>query len=111
MNRTEKQRELGEIDSKLLDRLENAYNSLEVERRMELKKVLGQFINKLKNQQNIDQVSSLICKYIASEYMKDSVNFPKPLIDLYYEARRINSKCEGIEWSATQAGLTWFEKI
>ncbi|GEO56982.1 bacteriocin immunity protein [Companilactobacillus bobalius] len=111
MNKTEKQRELREIDLKLLDRLEDAYNGLEVERWTKLKKVLGQFINELKNQQNIDQISSLICKYIASEYMKDSENFPKALIDLYYEARRINSKCEGIEWSATQAGLTWFERI
>ena len=86
-------------------------NSLEVEKRMELKKVLGQFINELKNQHNIDQVSSLICKYIANEYMKDNNSFPKSSIDLYYESRRINSKCESIEWSATQAGLIWFERI
>ncbi|GEO46351.1 hypothetical protein LKI01_03500 [Companilactobacillus paralimentarius] len=86
-------------------------NSLEVEKRMKLKKTLGQFINELKKQHNIGQVSSLICKYIANEYMKDSNGFPKSLIDLYYESRRINSKCEDIEWSATQAGLIWFERI
>lgn len=111
MNKTEKQRELKEIDLKLLDRLEDAYNSLEVEKRTRLKKVLGRFIHELKNEQNLDQVSSLLCKYIARAYIEDDNNFPKPLIDLYYEARRINSKCEDIEWSATQAGLTWFEKI
>ena len=109
MNKTEQRQEIVVVNQEIMQELNNAYNNPDMEKRPDLKKILGESIKQLEKNHKVDLVLSSLYKRIAAEYLLDSKNFPKSLVELYYAVRMVGSKYDGLEWSDMQAGLTWFE--
>jgi len=108
MNNTE-ERKITVLNQEIKQTLNAVYNNPDMEKRADLKEILEKYIDKLNDNQKIDLILPLLYKRIAAEYLSNSKNFPKSLIELYYQIRVISSKYDGLEWSDMQAGLTWFE--
>ena len=79
-----KQQEIFELESQMLTDLENVYNNFELQPRTDLKELIGEAIEQIKETQDIDMVSALLCRQIAKAYLDNRQNFPKSLIQLYY---------------------------
>lgn len=79
-----KQQEIFELESQMLTDLENVYNNFELQPRTDLKELIGEAIEQIKETQDIDMVSDLLCRQIAKAYLDNRQNFPKSLIQLYY---------------------------
>jgi len=109
MNKTEQQHELAEIDQELISRLNDVYNDADLEKRVDIKNMLNGYLEQLRQTKNVDLVLPLLCKQISHEYILNSNNFPKSVVELYFTLRMISSKHDSIEWSSMQAGLSWFE--
>ena len=82
--RKTKQQEIFELESQMLTDLENVYNNFELQPRTDLKELIGEAIEQIKETQDIDMVSDLLCRQIAKAYLDNRQNFPKSLIQLYY---------------------------
>ena len=104
-----KEHEVNEMNLELMQRLTDVYNDPEIEKRADIKKMLKKYFQQFKETQDVDLVLPLLCQQISKEYILDSRNFPKSVIELYFVLRVIDNKYDGIEWSSMQAGLTWFE--
>ena len=79
-----KQQEIFELESQMLTDLENVYNNFELQPRTDLKELIGEAIEQIKETQDIDMVSALLCRQIAKAYLDNRQNFPKSLIQLSY---------------------------
>ena len=79
-----KQQEIFELESQMLTDLENVYNNFELQPRTDLRELIGEAIEQIKETQDIDMVSALLCRQIAKAYLDNRQNFPKSLIQLYY---------------------------
>ena len=82
--RKTKQQEIFELESQMLTDLENVYNNFELQPRTDLRELIGEAIEQIKETQDIDMVSALLCRQIAKAYLDNRQNFPKSLIQLYY---------------------------
>jgi len=109
MNKTEQRQKITAANQEIMQELNNAYNNPDMEKRSDLKEILGKAIKQLENNHKVDLVLPLLYKRIAAEYLLDSKNFPKSLVELYYAIRVVSSKYDALEYSDMQAGLTWFE--
>lgn len=109
MNKLEKYGAIEAIYNELDEQLTQVSNSSDIERRMDLKKMIMMDKQKLEKTENIDLISTAICQQISDQYLNNPKAFPKSLIDLYYHVRTERAKYDGVEWSTVQAGLTWFE--
>lgn len=78
------QRELFELESQMLTDLEDVYNSFELLPRTDLKELIAEAIEQIKETQDIDMVSALLCRQIAKSYLNNRQNFPKSMVRLYY---------------------------
>lgn len=109
MNKYKKQVELNKISSTILDQLNEVSLDPMVVRRPDLQKMIAKYMRELQETENVDLVAEALCKSIGQTYLMNNQNYPQSLIDLYYRVKVEGLEYDGISWSATQAGLTWFE--
>ncbi|KRO00783.1 hypothetical protein [Companilactobacillus kimchiensis] len=107
MRSQEKQEELEEIAGKIEQELKVVYNDPQLEKRPDLKIFVSRCIKQFQKKLDIDCISSVLCQQISEKYLANSKDFPKSLIELYYQTRVEKSEYDGLNWSATQAGLVW----
>ncbi|TGD20770.1 bacteriocin immunity protein [Companilactobacillus suantsaicola] len=79
-----KQQEIFELESQMLTDLENVYNNFELQPRTDLRELIGEAIEQIKETQDIDMVSALLCRQITKAYLDNRQNFPNSLIQLYW---------------------------
>lgn len=100
-NRAEKVKEM-------MDHLDSAYNDININKRPDLKKMILEYATELEKTEDVDLLSSRLCKRISIEYLENKKDFPKSVIDLYYFSRGKGEKYDAIALSAIMAGSIWF---
>lgn len=109
MNKYAKQVELDKISDTILNQLNEVSLDPMIKKRPDLQEMVGKYIQELQTNENFDSIVEKLCKSIGWSYMINNQDYPQSLIRLYYQIRVEGLKYEGINWSATQTGLTWFE--
>lgn len=109
MNKLEKYGAIEVIYNEIDDQLEQVANSSDIDKRLDLKKMVTLDKTRLEKTENIDLIAAAICQQIGAAYLLNPKAFPQSLIKLYYLVRKEQLKYDSLEWSSVQAGLTWFE--
>lgn len=109
MQKLEKETEIKEITTKIIQQLDKVSSDPEMLNHPKLKADLIKDIQKLKKTNNLDKITASLCQEISWDYLANSKDFPKSVINLYYHLRQEEAKYDGVAWSSVQAGLTWFE--
>lgn len=99
------------LKSSLNLKLMAAYDDPAVQENQKLERMIQQALSILESTGNIDQVNDLLCIQISNAWLTSTKQLPKSIVELYFQIKQIDSEYDGVVNSATQSGLTWFEKI
>jgi len=94
--------------NEFMDKLSVAYDDPAINKRKDLKKMILEYATELDKTENVDMLSSKLCKRISLEYLSNKNDFPKTIIDLFNYCKIYETKYDGIALSAILLGQVWF---
>ncbi|MQS75210.1 hypothetical protein [Companilactobacillus halodurans] len=106
----EKYLEIEAIKNDVIERLKKISVSAELAKQPQLKKLVLHYLKEFQTDNNFDQTIEAFFNAIGIDYLNNKTDFPKSLIELYFYLRIKKSQFDGLDWSATQAGLVWLAK-
>lgn len=110
MNKLGRKQEIDKITVEIIERTELVLADPGFEKRPDLKELVQQYLEQFQTNNNVETSLKDFCDRIGWEYLANNKDFPQLLVELYYQLRVQDSEYDSVNFSATQAGLTWFEK-
>jgi len=91
----------------VMDQLSKAYGDADVKKRPDLAKLILDSAKELEKSQDVDLVSSRLCKKITLSYLAGAKDFPKAVIILFNQLKGKEMKYDGTAIAAMMMPL-WF---